>query len=286
MKPNRLRRMLRPTGDCLPLDAPNAFKLLANRVARKAFETVTRRELGFTSFEGPLHIDGGGVFYDTLNGFYFRASGAGTIVGHESFQDTYMAERLEGGSVFIDVGAHVGRFTLLGARLVGEAGLVVALEPDPRVRRNLMANVKLNGFKNIVVSPVAASDMDGAECLHLSRTTGWSSLLKDAHKGTWIVNEVVVPASTLDTLARSLELKRVDLIKVDVEGADHRVLEGAGDILEKFSPALLVEVHPKTSWTRCKEIMEDNEYRYVVIHRNPRTSRHFHIYARKETQGG
>lgn len=270
-----------------PVGLMTNLKFIVNRSLWKLLKAFRGEEVGFFWFEKPFRLND--VFYSITNGYYFKASGQidFNFMGgrHECFQDEYMHEILREGSIFIDVGAHLGRFTLLGARLVGEKGMVVALEPDQRVFQRLVENVGLNNLQNVIALPIAASNRNVLALFKLSKTLrGWSSLT-NMHKDT-VVAEVPIPAFTLDTLVESLRLERVDLVKIDVEGAEDKVLEGAVEVLDVFRPALLIEMHAEDPWSKCRKILENYGYEYNVIHRDLTAPvLHFHIYAHSKKLG-
>lgn len=264
-----------------PVGLATILKFVVNRGLWKLLKAFRDKDAGLFWCEKPFRLND--VFYSIANGYYFKASSYSdfNFMGgrHESFQDKYMDETLQDGSIFIDVGAHLGRFTLLGARLVGEKGLVVALEPDYHVFQRLLENLELNNLQNVIALPIAASNRNFLARFRLSTTSGWSSLT-NMHKET-VLAEVSIPAFTLDTLVESLRLERVDIVKIDVEGAEDEVLEGAVKLLDTFKPALLIEVHAEDPWAKCKRILENNGYEYIVIHRDPEAAiPHFHVYAR------
>ena len=100
-----------------------------------------------------------------------------------------------------------------------------------------------------------------------------------------MISEAHIPAFTLDTLLGALGLERVDLVKIDVKGAEEKVLEGAAKLLDAFRPALLIEAHGKESWSPCRRILENHSYEYDVINRNPIASAlYFHVYAHTEVE--
>jgi len=263
-----------------PVGLLPTIKFLFNRAVWKFLKTFGIKYAGLDWFERPFKLND--VFYCINNDYYFKASDRkdfDIIFGmHESFQDEYIRKNLVDGSRFIDIGAHMGRFTLLGARSVGKNGLVLSLEPDQRVFQQLLENISLNKYQNIISLPVAAFNDNDLVSFKISKTSGWSSLT-DMHKDS-IFNEVHIPAFKLDTIIESLKIESVDLIKIDVEGAEDKVLEGATKILEKFIPKLLIEIHENESWSKCEKMLGDHGYEYEVIHRDPTSPEfHFHIYA-------
>jgi FkbM family methyltransferase len=137
---------------------------------------------------------------------------------------------LRPGGVFVDVGANVGFHTVLASRLVGPSGRVVAVEPAPWTLELLRANIWRSGAAATVL-PVAASDVSGT--VHLTDELGHRSGARLAADGG-----VEVDAARLDDLLPDLV---VDVLKVDVEGAEPLVFRGAGGLIER-SPRLVAVV--------------------------------------------
>lgn len=144
---------------------------------------------------------------------------------------TWMQSTLVRGNVFVDVGANVGYFTLLGARLVGPEGLVVAVEAHPDTVRILQRNVVLNGLYGYVTSHHRAAWSENVDLeFHLRENfAGSSSVGVIGAAGLQRLGDtersVTVPAVRLDDLLADLP-RPVDVIKMDVEGAEVQALKG------------------------------------------------------------
>lgn len=163
---------------------------------------------------------------------------AGYLLGaSEPAVQAQLMERLRPNGVFFDVGANVGFMTLLGARLVGEAGEVVAFEPLAENRDLLGRNLQANGCSNYRVIPVALSDECGTVEMVLDDGTGRAGIngLERAGKQTRTVQ-----CATLDSLS---DLPAPDLVKIDVEGAEAKVLAGMRRSLREHRPVLVIEIH-------------------------------------------
>jgi len=153
------------------------------------------------------------------------------------------------GSVFFDVGAHIGYFSMKAAAQVGPNGRVVAFEPNPEILKLLRDNVAANHFQNVLVEPIACTDKDQTLTLYAApvANTGASSLAKENAE----ISEDQMPRAysvrgrPIDDVVRELRLTRVDAIKIDVEGAEVIVLRGALQTLQRFHPKLAVEVVPR-----------------------------------------
>jgi len=139
-----------------------------------------------------------------------------------------LARAPNGDSVFVDVGAHVGKYTVLAARLLGSGGRVVAIEPDPSNFAALTSNVALNGLDNVQAFNVGCWSSDGEKILHrqLGNLGGHSFI--DSTEG----EAISVPVRTLDGLLAEAGANHVDAMKLDVQRAESEVLLGARSTLQ------------------------------------------------------
>lgn len=157
-------------------------------------------------------------------------------------------EHLSEGMTFVDVGANVGRYTLLAAKCVGDRGRVIAFEPDPHTYGALQKSVEINGLDQITISDVAVSDVDGQGNLLTGADPGWSTLQCDwlshmQHGQLSDIAQNTVQLSKLDTLLKNMDTD-VDLLKIDVEGGEMNVLLGAHELLDSGTIKRIVcEVH-------------------------------------------
>lgn len=151
---------------------------------------------------------------------------------------------LTGGMVFVDVGANLGIYTLFASRQVGSGGAVLALEPSSRDYNFLKANVESNGMTNVRAFRLGASNVSGERDLLIAEDaySGHNTFGSFAYEGVESRGIETVCIETLDELLRREGLKRVDVIKIDVEGHELAVLEGAQATLRTFHPSLLVEI--------------------------------------------
>ena len=148
---------------------------------------------------------------------------------------------LRRGSVFVDVGASTGYFTVLAAHVVGPEGEVVACEPGPQNQSVLLLNTVVNALANVRLVPCAVSDESAVLVYH--RLGGGNGAIA-AFDGTpqGMGGGELVQARRLDDILTGIA--RVDLVKIDVEGAEGRVLAGAGETLRRHTPTLLFEFSP------------------------------------------
>jgi FkbM family methyltransferase len=151
---------------------------------------------------------------------------------------------LAAGGDFVDVGAHVGMYTIAAAAALRGRGRVLALEPNPVARAQLEQNLALNGCREVSVVARAAADEAGTALLHVPLTpdTSFSSL----ESGRFAEGEPLpVERTTVDAEIERLGLAPV-LVKIDVEGVELAVLAGMARALGR-RPALLIEVGPESA---------------------------------------
>jgi len=146
--------------------------------------------------------------------------------------------QLSKGDVFIDIGAHIGKYSFLAAKKVGTNGKVIAVEPNPIAFKALKSGIKENRLTNVIPLNIAVSNNNAIVQFYLSRWSVGSSM--KVSEGSY--NTIFVKSMTLDTLVSILKLNRVDFIKIDVEGAELEVLMGAINTLINYKPRLIIEV--------------------------------------------
>ena len=146
---------------------------------------------------------------------------------------------------FIDVGANIGYFSCLMSKLAGPTGKVLAIEPEPQNLNLLEQNIAINNLTNVVVHPCAIGAREGSAMLGLYKPSnrGRHSILETNAK-----TRIKIPVRTLDDLAKQsgTNIKSWSLVKIDVEGYEGFVIDGAKETLPRietlvmeFSPAIL-----------------------------------------------
>lgn len=150
---------------------------------------------------------------------------------------------LKTGDVVVDIGAHVGYFTLIAARSVGPEGRVYAFEPDPENYALLVRNIELNGYQNIIPIQKAVWNITGKLPLFSTGLdSGQHSLCR---AGKYERASQFVETITLDTFLEEEGLPKIDLIKMDIEGAEPVALEGMQRLLRRGDNLkLIVEFCP------------------------------------------
>jgi FkbM family methyltransferase len=182
---------------------------------------------------------------------------------HGSFEEAekrFVRKFLLPGMTVVDVGAHHGLYTLLAAKCVGRRGKVIAFEPSRRERRRLLRHVRVNGCWNVIVEGCALGDQAGdANLFMVEGAQDWcNSLRPPAVNGQTETRRVSV--ERLDDALWRLRVDAVDFVKLDAEGAELSVLQGAGELLRAASrPVILAEVQDiraKAWGYRARQIVE------------------------------
>lgn len=157
----------------------------------------------------------------------------------------FLKRHITPGMTIFDVGANVGYITLFCAGLIGDQGRVVAFEPGQRAYQRLVTNIKLNNFKNILPVQEALSDIDGHEtycqAVECSRDVYNSLLTVDT---PWTSTDdfqmIQIPVRRLDTIVLESGWSIPEIIKIDVEGAERKVILGMAEVLRQGSTRILI----------------------------------------------
>ncbi len=175
---------------------------------------------------------------------------------YEPEQTTLFQRCLSPGDVAFDVGAHVGYYTLLAATRVGMAATVFAFEPNPRNLRHLRHHVEINGLENVEIVPVAVADAVGVARFEQGSGSG-TGHLGDA-------GALEVPTLTLDAFVAQRGVVP-QVIKIDVEGAELRVLHGARQLLQDHHPVLFLSTHGPGVHAACTALLRESGYRVEAV---------------------
>jgi FkbM family methyltransferase len=183
-----------------------------------------------------------------------------------------LSSHLRPGSVFYDVGAHIGIVSMFGARLVGKNGCVFAFEADADNAGRIKENLRRNEFDQVTVVPKAAWSSTGR--LRFGRASAQSSrnqgaVATDSAAGE---NTVEVEAISLDEFAK--EHPSPTLIKIDVEGAEADVLRGSEQVVEQAKPVVICEVHHAKAVEDVTQWLQARGYAFEWLEDSPALPRH------------
>jgi FkbM family methyltransferase len=205
------------------------FKGILDRVSGEAGQILISFQ-GCKAYVDPMDV--GIVPYLLADGVY------------ESDTTDLFKNFLKPGMVVLDVGANFGYYGLIAAQAVGSAGKVYALEPEPNNFRLLVNNIELNGFSNVIPLQIALSNRNGKTTLFLDKTNRGAHSVR--HRNINMDGGVAeIETITLDDFVQSkMETKRVDLIIMDVQGAEGLVIDGAEQTLRRSDVKILMEFWP------------------------------------------
>jgi FkbM family methyltransferase len=172
----------------------------------------------------------GGVAFDIWSGGHFEAR-----------ELEFVLQVLQPGMTFVDVGANVGLYSVPASKKV-QGGKVFAFEPTPWTYQVLLENIRLNNLKNVCAERFAVGDAEGEAVLKLNVAgkEGLNTIGRPAHEFSDIQGSERVPITRLDDFVDRYSIQRVDVLKIDVEGAELLVLRGAQRLLRRPDAPLIV----------------------------------------------
>jgi FkbM family methyltransferase len=155
-------------------------------------------------------------------------------------------------TVFFDIGAHVGFYTLLGSCLVKDSGIVFAFEPFPRNIEYLEKHLMANGIQNVRLFKAAVSDHTGVATFQEGPS---SSMGQISERG-----KHAIKLASLDDLFFKGAVPLPDYLKIDVEGAEFSVLSGARQILTRGHPVIFLATHGNEAHLKCLSLLNSLGY--------------------------
>lgn len=175
------------------------------------------------------------------------------IGSYELEKQRAFAQVVHRGDTVFDLGANAGFYTLLASELVGPSGHVYAFEPVPRNLLYLRRHMALNELTNVTEIEAAVCDASGRRHFQLHQSTAMGHLTDDG--------AIEVSTVTLDHFVFGTGVVPPNSIKIDVEGAEFSVLQGAREVLAQNRPALFLATHSQTLRTQCLELLAAHGYR-------------------------
>jgi FkbM family methyltransferase len=166
------------------------------------------------------------------------------------------------GHVVFDIGANIGYYTVLASQQVGPTGRVVAFEPLARNVSYLYRHVRLNRAENVRLIPLGCSDRTGVALFRRGPDYATGSLTRGPRSSSAL--DELVGVTTVDDVVQELGLVP-NVLKIDVEGAEERVLKGAARTLDAAHPAVLVGVHSEPLRAACTSFLRALGYGEPVV---------------------
>ena len=174
-------------------------------------------------------------------------------------------QNINTGDTIIDVGAHIGEYTLLGAKLVGTNGSIISVEPARDTIKSLKENIILNDFKNCLVIEKAVGEKVETKSLYKVSEEDVYGYLDQYVKNKKLTMQSEIDVTTIDEIVLSENLNLVNLLKIDVEGFEYEVLLGCNDTLKKNKiKKIIIELHP--SYLQSKGDNEELIHTFLKEH--------------------
>ena len=189
-------------------------------------------------------IDGNKMFLDEKDSLLLSINKI-----YEKNETNFVKDSVNKGDIVIDIGANIGYYTLMFAKLVGDTGKIYSFEPDPRNFLILEKNIQINGYNNVILEKKSVSSKLGKSILYVNENSAGSSM----HKPNNVVNQIDVDLITLDNY---FEVNSItpDFIKIDIEGYELNALKGMKSILQSSDKTkIMIEYNPLTK----KELNSD-----------------------------
>jgi FkbM family methyltransferase len=162
---------------------------------------------------------------------------------HEPLNTKLLAKNLKKGMVCFDIGANIGYYTLLESKIVGDEGKVIAIEPSPVNFAQLQKSIQNENANNVELYQMAGGDQNGTIKFLLNSHSNLSRIILNEEKSNPEGIIVDVPVKKLDSFLDEFSIKKLDFIRMDVEGYEFNILEGMRNSIKKFRPMIQMEVH-------------------------------------------
>ena len=179
----------------------------------------------------------------------------------------FLEQQLKPGMHVIDIGAHIGLFSVCSSQLVGPGGKIICFEPTPGTFAVLKNTLRLNHCDNVIALQGAVSSKEGSATFYVSQVEGSNSNSLVRNKSEASSSAFDVKLYTIDSIASGYSLKP-SLIKIDVEGAELEVLKGGRHTLTTIKPLIILGLHPPFAGDNILKQIWDlvKEYGYKVIY--------------------
>jgi len=170
---------------------------------------------------------------------------------YEAKNFNFLQEETKQGDTILDIGAHIGLFAVIAAKLVSPNGKVYAFEPTPKTNDILHKTIAINHLDKIIEPRnEAMGKSPGKTTFYISDNIGDNGNSLVSYKKDRKLNGIEVTILTVDDFVKQQNLQRVDFIKIDVEGAELDTLLGAIETFENLRPACILAIHPEPIATK------------------------------------
>lgn len=162
---------------------------------------------------------------------------------HERDTTEFISKYLRKNMVCLDIGANIGYYSTLYSKIIGKGGLVLAIEPSPLNFRYLKKNLEFQKFSNSKLYNCACGDKNGTVNFQVDTRTNKCKVVSKNIKPDSNTEIIAVPLRTINDIVEEIKVNRIDFLKIDVEGYEMKVLEGAWQSIRKFKPTIQIELH-------------------------------------------
>ena len=189
---------------------------------------------------------------------------------YEEYEIEVVKKIIKKGDTVLDLGAHIGYYTLIFAKLVGDKGKVFAFEPEPNNFNLLKKNVEVNGYQNVVLIPKAVSSKTGKHKLYISDERSGSYTIIETEKNQKYIE---IDSVCLDDYFVEFDGK-INFIKMDIEGYEGEAIKGMTSLLQKsewirilmeFTPYLIEEIGMRPE--EYISLFNDPDWKIYVLNR-------------------
>jgi len=187
------------------------------------------------------------LLVETAIGFYMFVNPKDIGIGmelyrshiHEPFATKLLPCMAKKGATVFECGANIGYYTLQLSQLVGDGGKVISVEPNPEAAKNLRLNLELNRVTNVEVYELALGAKEGTATFYIRDASNLSSMHSEQEEYT---RRVTVRVERVDSLIKTVG-SPIHLIRMDVEGYEDKIIQGAITTIEKYLPKIAIEYH-------------------------------------------
>jgi len=182
-----------------------------------------------------VEIEGEKMYLDEVDALCLSINGI-----HEKLVTNLIKKEIHSGDVVLDIGAHIGYYTLQFANLVGSTGKVYAFEPEPKNFELLKKNVQINKYDNVVLIQKIVSDKDGIVEFFVSKL---DSIGNKLFKSEESADSIKIESTTLDEYFKDSK-EKIDFVKMDIQGGEGKATLGMKNFLKKNNPKIIQEWWP------------------------------------------
>jgi FkbM family methyltransferase len=171
------------------------------------------------------------------------------ILNHGGFDTIKIFEKyLNLGDTFIDIGANLGYMSINASKIVGPKGKIISFEPDNTIYNLLENNISLNNVENIKLNKIGLSNYNGEASFNIATESGLSRLENKNNnlEGLILQTKITIKVKTLDSFLSENNFTnlKIKMIKIDVEGHELNILQGAINLLKDSKPIIILEINP------------------------------------------